>query len=335
MDLEARHLRIICAISDTGSLTRAAVTLGITQPALTHQLQRIERMLGGSLFVRDRRGTQPTALGELVLSRARVILPSMAELVREARLLHERATGEPQLIRLANHPTPVSAPIIERLRELRPTAEISMRAERSGHNAVELVASGALELAILLEHPVLPLPRPHGVTVHEIVTAPMFVALAAGHPLAANDEVNLVDLADEHWILPDELEIRCAEFLRDCCEQVGVTPHIAYRLTSHVCRDLIRRGLGICLVQATFVEGDGIAVRPIKGPPLELRQILAVRADGPVAGYGRPLAAAARSAYWTCAELSAIYQSWLAAHADRGFRVPEPRESHGQTQQPV
>jgi DNA-binding transcriptional LysR family regulator len=67
MNLELRHLRVVCAIAETGSLTKAAAQLGLAQPALTAQLQRIERALGGPLFERDRRGARPTALGELVL----------------------------------------------------------------------------------------------------------------------------------------------------------------------------------------------------------------------------------------------------------------------------
>lgn len=59
MNLELRHLRVVCAIAETGSVTKAASTLGLAQPALTAQLQRIERTLGGPLFERDRRGPVP------------------------------------------------------------------------------------------------------------------------------------------------------------------------------------------------------------------------------------------------------------------------------------
>src|SRR5258706_10950504 len=76
MDLELRHLRVVCAIADAGSVTKAASVLGLAQPALTAQLQRIERALGGLLFERDRRGARATPLGELVLARARVLLPA-------------------------------------------------------------------------------------------------------------------------------------------------------------------------------------------------------------------------------------------------------------------
>src|SRR5919107_5864935 len=84
MNLELRHLKVVCAIAETGSVTKAASLLGLAQPALTAQLQRIERTLGGPLFERDRRGARPTALGELVLDRARVVLPAVDGLPDEA-----------------------------------------------------------------------------------------------------------------------------------------------------------------------------------------------------------------------------------------------------------
>ena len=86
MELEFRHLRIICSIADCGSLTRAAASLRLTQPGLSAQLARIERALGGELFSRAQSGVIPTAFGEEVLSRARAVLPTVDELLEVATL---------------------------------------------------------------------------------------------------------------------------------------------------------------------------------------------------------------------------------------------------------
>ena len=71
MDLEVRHLRMIVVVAESGSVTKAAASLGLAQPALTAQLNRIDRALGGCVFTRDRQGARPTELGELVLRHAR------------------------------------------------------------------------------------------------------------------------------------------------------------------------------------------------------------------------------------------------------------------------
>ncbi|HEU5471753.1 MAG TPA: LysR family transcriptional regulator [Actinophytocola sp.] len=323
--LEARHLRIVRAISDTGSLTKAAVELGLTQPALTHQLHRMERLFGGTLFVRDRRGARPTPLGLHVIERARVVLPSMDALVREARILAEgQDTSAPQ-IRVAIHPSPLPVAVVAALREAMPYSQVSLRNESSGQRQLELLATGALEVAILTEYPNLPMPRPAEIVVHEVVTEPLFVALSARHVLAGRDEISLADLATESWIIPEDAEARTAEHLRQICDHAGIVPNIAYRVTSQVARDLISRGLAITLFQPTAAPTDGVAFRPLKGCPAELRHVIAVRAASPVARFGAELAEAARISYWNHAARSAVYREWLFRHPPVADRRPVTR----------
>ncbi|NED31180.1 LysR family transcriptional regulator, partial [Streptomyces sp. SID8499] len=93
MELEVRHLRVLCAIADSGSLHRAARELGMAQPSLSTQLRRIEQMLGGQLFVRARTGCRATPLGHEVLSRARPLVAELAALVTETRAAAARAAG--------------------------------------------------------------------------------------------------------------------------------------------------------------------------------------------------------------------------------------------------
>src|SRR5690606_932148 len=94
MDLELRHLKIVRAVADAGSVSKAASMLGLAQPALTAQLKRIERMLGGALFERGRHGSRPTRLDDLALARGRALLPAAQELREEAaRYAHAASPG--------------------------------------------------------------------------------------------------------------------------------------------------------------------------------------------------------------------------------------------------
>ncbi|AHH99656.1 LysR family transcriptional regulator [Kutzneria viridogrisea] len=306
-----RQLRMICEIAKAGSMTRAASALGLTQPALTYQLQRVERMFGGALFVRDRRGSRPTALGELVLNHAKTLLPSLDKLITEAQSRTEDRSPVPQVVRMAAQPTPLAAPVAQRLGELMPETQVVLRQQRCGWDALELLAAGTLEAALLLEHPGLALPRPAGVLVHEVVTEPLFIAMATSNPLAWRGEVRLAELAGQSWILPDDLEVRCSEYLHGICQSVGFTPTIGYRLGGSTARDVLRRGLAVMLAQATADCGEGIAVLPITDVHTELRHLLALAADSPVAAHGADLLAAASSGYWDEAAKARVYQRWL------------------------
>src|SRR5258707_5877619 len=70
MDLEVRHLQLVAAVADVGSLTRAGDRLHLTQSALSHQLRDIESRLGVALFRRAGKRLVLTPAGELATARA-------------------------------------------------------------------------------------------------------------------------------------------------------------------------------------------------------------------------------------------------------------------------
>jgi DNA-binding transcriptional LysR family regulator len=87
---ELEHLTVLCEHRQFG---RAAAALGLSQPALTKSIQRLERELGARLVDRSKTGVLPTPLGAEVLHRARHILSGAAELQREIELLSGASRG--------------------------------------------------------------------------------------------------------------------------------------------------------------------------------------------------------------------------------------------------
>src|SRR3954452_9159034 len=75
--VEMRHLRLISAIGELGSMTAAARALNLTQPALSHQLRELEARLRSPLFVRTARRMVLTPAGEQLAQIARVVLPQI------------------------------------------------------------------------------------------------------------------------------------------------------------------------------------------------------------------------------------------------------------------
>ncbi|WP_024761050.1 LysR family transcriptional regulator [Streptomyces exfoliatus] len=149
MDLEVRHLRVVCAIAEAGSLTRAAACLRMTQPGLSTQLRRIENMLGGALFVRRRAGTVPTAFGEFVLARARAILPGVDALLADTA----RRQAAPGRIRIGSVGAPLLAHLVLATRRFLPEAEVTSRCRYSPFALLDDLAAGRLEAAVLGDHP--------------------------------------------------------------------------------------------------------------------------------------------------------------------------------------
>lgn len=83
-------LRSVVSVFETGSLSKAAKLLGISQPAISAQMKRIEDMVGGVIFEKRANGSAPTELGKLVLVQARKILEANQQilLLRGARNEH-------------------------------------------------------------------------------------------------------------------------------------------------------------------------------------------------------------------------------------------------------
>jgi DNA-binding transcriptional LysR family regulator len=75
-------VRTVVAISETGSLSKAGERLGLSQPAISSQVKRLQNLVGGSLFVKTANGTTTTELGKLALQQARIILEANDQLLR-------------------------------------------------------------------------------------------------------------------------------------------------------------------------------------------------------------------------------------------------------------
>ncbi|NBH11437.1 LysR family transcriptional regulator, partial [Amycolatopsis sp. SID8362] len=69
-----RQLEYLVTVVDTGSFTRAAEQLHVTQPALSHQMRALERGLGGPLLERLPRAVRLTPMGRAMLPHARAAL---------------------------------------------------------------------------------------------------------------------------------------------------------------------------------------------------------------------------------------------------------------------
>ena len=95
MHIPIEIVRTVVAISETGSLSKAGERLGLSQPAISSQVKRLQGMIGGSLFVKTANGTTTTELGKLALHHARRILEANDQMLRLGG-----NTAGPQLLRL-------------------------------------------------------------------------------------------------------------------------------------------------------------------------------------------------------------------------------------------
>jgi DNA-binding transcriptional LysR family regulator len=313
MDLELRHLRVICAIDEAGSITKAAAGLGMSQPTLTTQLRRIERLLGSPLFVRSRKGTRPTTLGEFVLVRARALLPSVDAIRRDSATYLEFTSGCRPL-RYAAMAGPLMVGLLQELQGLYPGADVVLHTETHVGAVLDLVTSGQQDLATIVEYVRGEPGPPADVDRLTIATEPVFALLPTAHPLAGAPSVALAQLHDAHWAVPTSQGDGLMESLTQVCERAGFTAIVRHRAEATAVRELIAAGQAVSLGQATFRVTEGIVPRPLEGSPLKTRHVLVWRRDNAVAAHIPAIAERAERAYAEAVRRSPHYLAWLTDH---------------------
>jgi DNA-binding transcriptional LysR family regulator len=316
MDLELRHLKTIRAIAEAGSLTRAATALGLAQPALSAQLKRIERALGGTLFERGRHGVRPTALGQLVLDRARVVLPAVRELQEEAvRFAH--AWSDMPRFRLGGTHGPLLGGLVDRIAATRPAATVSTYTSWSEREIASMVGEGRLDFALIGTCGRSLPPAADRLVWREVAVDPVFVMLGEDHPLAGRGQIELGELSGACWTdVPGD---GCfADCFAAACARVGFTPATVYETDTASCVHLVQVGRAVGLCRATFPPMPGMVTRPLAGAPLSWRHLIGWHPGAPAVGAAPAVVGHARAAHAEAAARSASYTEWLVAHPGFG-----------------
>lgn len=310
MELELRHLKTIRAIADAGSLTRAATDLGLAQPALSAQLKRIERALGGALFERGRHGVRATALGELVLERSRVVLPAVTELQQEAARFARtsRATAG---FRLGGTHGPLLGAVVDRLADVTPDARVTTCTSWSERELAVLLTEGRLDFALAGTCGSAAPPAGEGLVWQEVAVDPVFVMVPEGHALARPGEVGLAELAGAEWAcVPGD---GCfGDCFTAACARSGFTPRRMYETDTASLVHLVQVGRAVGLCRATFPDTPGILTRPLTGTPLTWRHLLGWHRVTQRAETAATVLAQARLAHAGVAARSGSYREWLA-----------------------
>ncbi|MFG2930869.1 LysR family transcriptional regulator [Streptomyces achromogenes] len=325
MELEVRHLRVLCAIADTGSLHKAARELGLAQPSLSTQLRRIERALGAQLFVRARTGCRPTPLGLAVLSRARPLVAEFAAIVTETRAAAARAAGGYQL-RIGATASRAIPGWLRLLRARRPGIEPVLQMSVSANALLDMVAAGRLDTAFVHEVEGSPLRVPAGLCLRVLVERePQFVTLAADHPAASRSQVRLADLAGDRWMVDSTVDGEWDALCR-VLRAAGLDSEMLHGdyLTAY---SLAAIGEVVTVSQPTAPVRPDLAIRPLEGDPIGVRLLLAARTERELDRVYSEL----EEAYWTVAWEAPAYREWLgraAAGGPESTGVPDGPPAH-------
>jgi DNA-binding transcriptional LysR family regulator len=319
MRLELRHLEMVCAIADHGSLNKAASALGLAPSALTGQLQRVERSLGGLLFERDRRGARPTRLGELVLDRARALIPAVADLYDAAASLACTADTSASC-RIGSVRSPLLAGLMRRFVAESPDTPVTVHQSGSPAELAEMLAAGRVDCAVIGLCGGASAPQDRGIVWRDVAVDAVFVLVRSDHQSAQLDEVDLADFADVTWVAGGPYECCFDECFAAVCARAGFTIRGMHELDARTALELITAGEVVGLCQSSFQPPSGLRAVPIAGTPLTWRHIIGWRSTAP--GLAEQLVRYAVAAYTDVIRGIPHRSEWLATRPSLGVREP-------------
>jgi DNA-binding transcriptional LysR family regulator len=279
MELELRHLRVICRLAEMGSVSKAAASFNVSQPSLTAQLCRIEAAVGGQLFQRGVRGVVPTPLGQHIIGRARLVLEDMDDLVNSS----SKYLGSGGPLRLGSVTTVTFVAWLSRLEEQLSGREIKTQVDPSCAVLTDLLEADVLDIAMLMlcDETHAP-PCPPGIQERTMVDPePILIIMAADHRLASRPEVRLTDLAGESWLMPPGgRQDGNVAAVRAACEQVGFTPAFGQDgLGESEVVQFLGAGRGIAISAPTVGSIANTVLVPLVDRTLDLRRVLRWRPE--------------------------------------------------------
>jgi len=268
MELEVRHLQLVAAVADVGSLTRAGDHLHLTQSALSHQLRDIEARLGAALFHRHGKRLVLTPAGEHLLQSARDVLERLRQTEDTIRHLGNERRG---VLRITTECTTCYhwlPRLLTAYRERFPSVEVRIEVEATAR-PIERVLDGTVDLA-LMSTPI----RDRRLTVRQVFTDQVVVIASPQHRLAAARRVALKDLDSEtFFIYPPRAE---SLFLHQVLMPAGVMPARVeeVKLTEAII-ELVKANFGVSALARwavqPFLDAGSIVALPITAKGLQRR----------------------------------------------------------------
>jgi len=250
-----RQLECFAAVAETLNFRMAAERCFMTQPALSAQIQQLERTLGTRLFERNRRSVLPTSAGTALVSSARRILADLHDLGERSRSFRAPLTGT---LRIGVIPTVAPYVLPQAMAEVarrHPDLRLLLREAQTEHLTAQL-ADGSLDLLLLALEADLGDARTLPLTRDRFV-----LAVPSEHRLKQRKRVRMSELAGEQVLLLDD-----GHCLRNqampICTAAGASEVGDFRASSLTTLvQMVAAGIGVTLLPEMAVAAEALPAR--------------------------------------------------------------------------
>lgn len=254
-NITLRHLRSVLAVHETGKISKAANSLGLTGPAVTLQLQQMEQELGVTLFERLSEGMRPTAAGQAVIDAAGSIEERLRILGEEISMIAKGRKGTLKLgvVSTAKYFAPR---LMAAFQTQNPDISMDLIVGNRGET-IRSLQERNLDIA-LMGRP----PRGLPVDAQVFGDHPLVIVANESHPLVGRRDISKEELAGEHFLIREPgsgTRISLEIFFSGV---PGRFEHAGSEMASNeTIKQAVIAGLGIAFISAHTIELEVAAGR--------------------------------------------------------------------------
>lgn len=194
--MELRHLRYFVAVAEELSFTRAAARLHVSLPPLSRQIRDLERELGVDLLIRSTRSVRLTEAGRMFQMEAAAILQRTNDAVESMRALTQSHHGRVRVGYAASPTIEILPRALRHFHEMKPNVRVELH-DMSTQAMLHGLRERTLDVALIVS---LAPPEFAGLTLEEIATYPIRVAMHSKHRFTRQRRVRLRDIAHESFV---------------------------------------------------------------------------------------------------------------------------------------
>jgi DNA-binding transcriptional LysR family regulator len=262
--MELRRFKYMAVLAEELHFGRAAERLGIAQPALTQQIQALERDLGVQLFQRTKRSVRLTVAGRVTLDEA---IRTLQQADRTALVARQAGRGQLGHIEIGFVGSAIFSGVLSKaifhFREANPMVELRLN-ELGILQQLSDVGSGRLDLGIV-RLPVKSLPLDVGIST--LFRESIILAVPAQHPLARRKQIALDVLRDEPFVAVQIQEgVGFNAQVAELCAMGGLSPKVTQRAGQFVTlAGMVAGGLGVAFVPDSLrhLQIPDVVYRPL------------------------------------------------------------------------
>jgi len=276
--IDIRLLQAAIAVAEELNFSRAASRLRLTQPALTKQIQDLEKQLGVSLFERNNQGVDLTEPCRIFIEESRLSVLHLERAIHSARAA---ARGAESILNFGTSPY-TDRYLVSAILSVRLPLYPHLRIQASSNFSAELarqVMTGELEIALLTAG----LPN-HRLNFLQIASSPFFLVMRDEEVSAGKRVVSLKDYHQRVWILfGRHVHPTLYDQLLIQANALGVEPSEIHHVTTaeEAAHLVVQHQAVAFLTQAGAwrVARSGLTMRPLEEEGLTLKTTLVTRAD--------------------------------------------------------